>query len=179
MYRLWTFIIALVMCNTSFAENQDILEIRQEYKVIRSALPNLQEYSDTLLGFSAEGMDATIYKDKSGTIRLLKITAFGETGKLIAEYYYKGGDLIFAFKQSHRYNVPFYIDEERAKELGSESFDPKKTKITENRYYFKNGKLIRWLDNDKKRKSENSKEYKDEGMRILKNTNEIIKKMQE
>lgn len=42
-----------------------------------------------------------------------------------------------------------YLDNAQAKATGVEPFDPTKTTTTENRYYFKNNQLIRWLDQHK------------------------------
>jgi hypothetical protein len=65
-------------------------------------------------------------------------------GKRFAEYYYENEELIFAFYQTHHYNLPFYATQERADEYGGEIFDPDKTVITEDRYYFNKGKMIRY-----------------------------------
>ena len=67
------------------------------------------------------------------------------------------GKLIFAFEQEFNYNRPIYWDEKRAKENGDdEAFDTDKTTVKEDRYYFNNGKLFLWLDNEKKEKNLNN-----------------------
>jgi hypothetical protein len=84
--------------------------------------------------------------------------------------------LIFAFYESHQYNVPFYVTSKAAKEIGIEPFDAKKTKIMKNRYYFSNGAMIRWLDENKRNVSINSKEFKEAEKKIVDFSNEITAK---
>jgi hypothetical protein len=70
----------------------------------------------------------------------------------------------------------FYMTPEESKEVGSESFDPKKTKITENRYYFLNGKMIRWLDEAKKQIDTRTTEFEKAETEILDFSNQLIAK---
>lgn len=145
-----TFI--LLTSNFLFAQNKDSLveDIRLKYTEIRS---NLDSYDTTMIEIwneSTEGGQATAYYD-SGNLKLIEVVWLGETGKNQIEYYFNDGKLIFAFHQSFEYNRPFYWDEKRAKENGdNEFFDPQKTIVKEDRYYFNNEKLFLWLDNDQK-----------------------------
>jgi antitoxin component YwqK of YwqJK toxin-antitoxin module len=129
-----------------------------------------------LSGYSTEGGEVTVYRDAKTDIRLIKVKLYFESGKVIGEYYYQNGSLIFAFYEAHHYNVPFYVTSETAKEIGSEAFDPKKTKISEDRYYFNNGKMIRWLDENNKEVNANSEEFKEAEKRITDFSNELATK---
>lgn len=138
--------------NFLFAQDKDFLvkDIRLKYSEIRE---NLDFYDTTMIGIwgeSTEGGQATAYYD-NGNLKLIEVVWLGETGKSQIEYYFNNGKLIFAFDQDFDYNRPIYWDEKTAKENGdNEAFNPQKTTVKENKYYFKNEILFLWLDNDKK-----------------------------
>ena len=158
------------------AADSTISQIRKEYQSIRNALPKLKGESVELSGYSTEGGEARVYRDTKANIRLIKVALYFESGKEIREYYYQNGLLIFAFYESHRYNVPFYVTPNTAKEIGIEPFDPKKTKITKDIYYFSNGKMIRWMEENKRDVEVNSKEFKEAEKNIMDFSNKLIAK---
>lgn len=159
--RILLAMFVLFLCGSAAqAEDPTILHIRQEYRSIRNAVPTMQVESSELSGYSTEGGEAQAFRESKGDIRLIKVRLFFESGKVFEEFYYENGMLIFAFYQSHRYNVPFNVTPEIAKETGVEAFDPEKTVITEDRYYFDNGTMIRWLDASKREVTPDSTEFK-------------------
>ena len=139
-------------------------------------LPTLSEESIELNNYSSEGGVAKAYRDVKGELRLIKVELYGESGKMFEEYYYQNGLLIFVYSEDHRYNVPFYITPEKAKEIGSEPFDSQKTKIVENRYYFDNMKMIRWLNTGNKQVNATSKDFKETEKETIKFSREITAK---
>ena len=145
-------ILIFLTSNFLLAQNKDSLvkDIRSKYTEIRT---NLDSYDTTMIEIwdeSTEGGQATAYYDK-GDLKLIEVLWLGETGKKQIEYYFNDGKLIFAFDQDFDYNRPIYWDEKTAEENGDkEVFDPKKTTVKEDRYYFNNEKLFLWIDNDKK-----------------------------
>jgi hypothetical protein len=153
-----------------------IADIRKEYQAIRGALSTYTQEAVELDGYSAEGGAAKAFRDAKGSIRLIKVELCGESGKVFEEYYYRNGLLIFAFYEYHRYNVPFNVPQETVKELGIEPFDPKRTKITEDRYYFDNGTMIKWLDEEKKDVEIKSKEFRDKAKEVIDFSNEMLAK---
>lgn len=135
------------------AQSQDltIKDIREKYKNIRDNLTSYTLTNIEILDESAEGGEGKAYFDKND-IKLIEVVWYGETGKRVLEYYFDNDSLFFAFEQLFEYNAPMYIDKETAKYEGVDDyFDPDKTTIVENRYYFGNEVLIRWLDNSKKK----------------------------
>lgn len=142
----------LLTNNFLFAQNKEawVKDIRLKYSDIRT---NLDSYHTKMIDIwdeSTEGGKATAYYDNE-EIKLIEVIWYGETGKYSIEYYFYNEKLIFAFDQDFRYNRSIWWSEEDAKELGdNEIFDPKKTIITEGRYYFKNDQLFLWLDHNKK-----------------------------
>jgi len=167
-------VLALLFTGTLSADESGILEIRKEYKNIRDALPSLIKTEIELSGYSAEGGKATAYRDNKKNIRLIKVELYGESGKVFEEFYYLSGSLIFAFYKSYRYNVPFYVTPEVAKDAGGVAFDQKKTKITEDRHYFEKEKMVRWIDENKKEVTPTSKEFKESEKDIVKFSNELV-----
>jgi hypothetical protein len=139
-------------------------------------LPRLKSESFELSGYATEGGEANAFRDSKGDIRLIKVQLFFESGKVFEEFYYENCALIFAYYRRQRYNVPFYVTPETAKEIGGESFDPKKTAITEDRYYFDKGKMIRWLNEKKIAVQPESKEFQDSEKEITGASNEMLSK---
>ncbi|PYS71386.1 MAG: hypothetical protein DMF73_10830 [Acidobacteria bacterium] len=170
-------ILVLVFSGLSLAADESaILSIRKEYQSIQNALPSLKGETVDLPDYSTEGADATAYRDRTGNIRALKAGLFFESGKQYENFYYKNGMLIFAFYQFHRYNQHPGITPEIAKKEWMEPFDPKKTTITEDRYYFEKGKMIRWLDQNKNEVKPDSKEFKEAEKDVTGRSNEMLSK---
>jgi|GEM_PF-3016005 len=155
-----------------------IQEIKFEYQSIISALPSLRIEQAELSGYSTEGGSASAYRDTRGNIRFLKVELYGESGKVIEEYYLRNRQLIFVYSVRYQYNVPFYLTPERSSEIGSEAFDSKKTTVHEDRYYFDNHKLFRWINGEKKKISPDSKEFKKAEKYLLSSFNEFIAKFE-
>lgn len=149
--RTLTAIMTLLLFSTlTVAQSTDstINDIRFKYKNIRTHLVSYDTIMFAIWDKSKEGGHAIAYYDKNNDLKLIEVTWFGETGKRITEYYFDNRKLIFAFDQDFDYNRPIYWGEKKAKEKGdNEVFDPKKTTVKEDRYYFKNEKLFLWLDN--------------------------------
>lgn len=145
-----TFI--LLTSNYLFSQNKDSLvnDIRSTYSEIRA---NLDSYDTTMIEIwdeSPEGGQATAYYE-SENLKLIEVVWFGDTGKNQIEYYFNDGKLIFAFEKDFEYNQPIYLDKGTDKENGdTKVFDPEKTVVIEDWYYFENEKLFLWLDNNKK-----------------------------
>jgi hypothetical protein len=124
-----------------------IAAIRAEYSAVKKALPKLKCTTKSVDGISTDGAEAKAYRDSKGKIRFLAMAIYSESWRGAEEYCFKDGKLIFAFTRDTRYNVPYYIDAAGAKETGGEAFDPKKSKVIENRFYFENDRLVRWQKN--------------------------------
>lgn len=82
-----------------------------------------------LPGRSAEGGRLVAHFDR-GELKLLRATFYGETGRNEEEYYFDAGRLFFAFTKESRYDKPF----------------GRVVSTAENRFYFRDRKLLRWLD---------------------------------
>jgi hypothetical protein len=175
--RLTVAIGILLFSSFALAEDTSVVSIRKEYQLIQQALPTLITESVELEDYALEGADAKAYRDKQGAIRLIEADLFHESGKEFKEFYYKKGSLIFALYVTHRYNQHTGITPEIAKQEGiEEAFDPKKTLITEDRYYFSDSKMIRWINKDHKEVNPNSKEFIDNEQEVMESSNDLLSK---
>ncbi|MDH5651782.1 MAG: hypothetical protein OEZ39_07895 [Gammaproteobacteria bacterium] len=129
-------------------EPNQIIWIKNEYKLIRDDLKKYESIRFEVSQESAEGSEGLAYTDANGDIRLIEVSHFGETGKSHTEYYYFKGKPFFVLEESYRYNSHIMITEAHAKDLredgvvGMEAFDENKTVKNEYRYYFNNGKVL-------------------------------------
>ncbi|GAB1409608.1 hypothetical protein MASR1M90_07620 [Desulfovibrionales bacterium] len=171
-------IFCFAVSTSALAEEADIVRIRSHYQKIRQALPNFKRVHINVDDLSTEGGEAQAYYDTQGHIRLVTTQLFFESGKTFEEHYYADDALIFVLSTDHRYNVPIYVDQETADEFHCEAFDPKKSKILENRYYFSSGKMIRWLDGNKKAVSPEHSEFIDAEKTVVHNAQEFYSRFQ-
>jgi hypothetical protein len=104
--------------------------IRQRYAAVNRGLPKYRAVKKELSGFSTEGGELVAYFD-GPTVMKLSATHYGETGRSLEEFYYWEGKLIFAFRKRDTYDRPM---------------SGKVSKTAEDRFYFNDGVLIRWVD---------------------------------
>ncbi len=142
--------------------DSEITYIRTQYKAVNELCKKITPISLDADNESTEGGELLGYKGEEAIIKI-QSTYYGETGKLVTEYYYNEASLFFVFSSSFDYNVPIY---------DTESFDLSKSVIIENRYYFKDAKLIKWLDREKKEVS--SALFKDKQADINKESSLVL-----
>ena len=145
------FLLFLLVSGPMLSSAQDpaaILKIRARFNAVNTMLSKSTPQSYELSG-STEGGELLIY-NLDGKLLRLTATYYGETGKWVEDYYLDDlGFPVFVFTQDYAYNRPFYYTEAEARSNGdTEWFDPEKTTVAENRYYFEDEQLIRWLDPD-------------------------------
>ena len=151
-----------------------IKDIRAEYSSIRTQIENFSIDSLNIMGQSSEGGIAYIYKNRLGQSRLIISKFYGELGKIESEYYIKNDSLFFMFSQNFNYNAPFFMTTQNYANEGFELFDPDKTSIHENRYYFENDKLIRWINQDKKFVDSGSEDFNKKEKAVLELFHELV-----
>ncbi len=133
--RLLTFIVAAlaVVFRTSIVEpvyGQDpIPSIRKQYAAINKRVAKYRKVKKELSGFSLEGGELLAYFDGRAVVKIV-VRHFGEGGQTLEEYYYANSQLIFVFEKVSHYNQPM---------------SGRVVRTSENRYYFKNDDLIRWV----------------------------------
>lgn len=114
----------------SFQEKDSISSIRQRYATINKSLAKYKLVKKELSGFSTEGGELIAYFDGPAIVKIAA-TYQGETGSSFEEFYYWKGKLIFVFRKQDTYDEPM---------------SGKVVKTRENRFYFSNDELIRWIN---------------------------------
>jgi hypothetical protein len=104
--------------------------IRKQYATINQRVARYKKVGKELSGFSAEGGKLIAYFDGPAIVKITA-TYYGEGGRADEEYYYQDGKLIFIYRKDSTYSRPL---------------SGKVIKIIENRFYFQNDRLIRWLN---------------------------------
>jgi hypothetical protein len=122
--------------NSDSVETQIAL-IRMEYNKIHADEPKFRVVTEDMDDRSAEGGEMKkFYLGKS--LQKARLIFYGETGKAVFEYYFQDGIVIFFLKRTFNYNIPMYMKGSRV------------NKIEEERFYFTNRKLIRWIGPNRK-----------------------------
>lgn len=177
MQKLIISFFLLFSAPALFANNDAaIATIRQAYEQTHNNLCKFKTTEFDAGTNSSEGVEAKAFRDKDGQIKLIKTIIYSEMGKNTREYYYANNQLIFVLDATQTYNAPMYLDDVQAKAAGVEPFDPTKTTTTENRYYFKNNQLIRWLDPQKKAIASNTSNYQLQAKTLLADSNRLMRK---
>jgi hypothetical protein len=146
--------------NPDSTEAQIVL-IRKEYNMIHANEPKFKVVTEDMDDRSTEGGEIKkYYQGKS--LRKARLIFYGETGKTVFEYYFVDGMVIFFLKKIYDYNIPMYMKGSRV------------SKIEEERFYFNNRKLIRWISSDGKIIAANLYSGKED--EILKDLNETVYK---
>ena len=117
------------------SSEEKIKSIRAQYTEIENELKGCRQVQRDLPDESAEGGELTAWF-KGSSLRKLSARFFGETGKALEEYYFANDNrLIFVLRIETHYTKPMS--------------GVVKNK-TEQRFYFADGKLIRWLNQQNK-----------------------------
>ena len=107
-----------------------ILTIRRQYAAINKGARRYKKVKKELSGFSLEGGELFAYFDGPAIVKIIA-NHFGEMGRASEEYYYSKGKLIFVYRKDFRYNYPM---------------SGKVVSTRENRFYFHNDGLFRWIN---------------------------------
>jgi len=155
------FLLALFILSahgSAKAQSEAAIEtIRQHYAAINKNVTLYRRVKKDLAGYSAEGGEL-IASFHGPTIMKIAATFFGETGKTTEEYYYWDGKLIFVFRREAHYDKPL---------------SGKVVSTIENRFYFKEDKLIRWIDENGKEIAASSTEFAEKEKEYLKSSKEF------
>lgn len=119
-----------------------ILVIRHRYAAINKNQKKYRVVKKELSGFSTEGGELSAYFD-GGSIVKIAVMNNGETNSFFEEFYYHNEKLIFVYRKQEIYDEPM------AKVV--------KTKV--NRFYFADGELIRWINENGEQVAANNVEY--------------------
>ena len=135
-----------------------ILTIRQQYAAINRGAARYKKVKKELLNFSAEGGLLIAYLSGPSIVKI-SATFYGEIGRATDEFYYSNDKLIFVYRKHLHY---------------SGQLTGKVVRTTENRYYFKDDKLIRWIGEDGKQVSPTAPEFAQGEARVLASSKQFI-----
>lgn len=139
IFRLWCCLALLIVATLpSRAETvaQTVNKARHNYARIEQDLKHFTRRETELSDFSTEGGDLVAYFQK-GAVRKLVAQYYGESGHATEEYYFSGGRLFFVLRTEMHYDKPTEIYGKAARKA-------------QNRSYFADGKLVRWVDENGK-----------------------------
>jgi hypothetical protein len=153
-----TLLVSSAFALTPAQTADPIQTIRQHYTRINGNVRLYTKVKKDLDGFSAEGGQLVAYSH-GPTIMKMVATFFGEGGRATEEYYYWDGKLIFVLRTDYRYDKPL---------------SGKVVKTTENRFYFNDDKLIRWIDENSKQPASDTNEYQEKQNEYLKSSKQLV-----
>ena len=143
------------------AQDPDSIQaIRQQYAAINRNAARYKKVKKELMGFSAEGGELVAYL-RGPSIVKITATFYGEMGRATDEFYYSNGKLIFVFRKHSHY---------------SGHLTGKVVRTTENRYYFKDDKLIRWIGEDGKQVALTAPDFVQGEARVLASSRQFIER---
>lgn len=160
-------LVAIVLCGgfasyeaqAQGAQDPDPIQaIRRQYAAINRGAAKYKKVKKELVGFSAEGGELVAYLSGPSIVKV-SATFYGEMGRATDEFYYSNDKLIFAYRKHSHYNRPL---------------TGKVVRTTENRYYFKDDKLIRWIGEDGKQVSNTAPEFSQAETRLLASSQQFI-----
>jgi hypothetical protein len=137
----WANVAVTASANSSQGKDS-ISSIRQRYAAINKNLAKYRLVKKELSGFSTEGGELTAYFDGTEIVKIAA-TFNGETNSWFEEFYYRNGRLMFVFRKQEIYDAPMN----------------KVVKTKENRFYFNNDELIRWINENGKEVAASNSEY--------------------
>lgn len=141
-----------------------IADIKIRYNQINPRLNSMTTIERDHMEISTEGGHLKAFMD-NGKPAMIREKIFGEMYQYTRENFFWNDQLFFAYEKVYDYKVPMYVDE----------FNLDKSKITENRFYFKGNKLIKWTQGAKEIK--NSEEFYKEEKWLLGNAKVIVDKI--
>ena len=128
---------------------EDIKAIKVMYADIKNNINTYEKIDDQ------EGTTSYTYYFKANDIKLISTGWSEPSGEKYDEYYYKGKKIFFIF-----------ISESMFQQDKEGNYSDKKVNKTENRYYFKNDKMIQWIKN-KNIIEVNSQEFKSKEKELI------------
>src|ERR1044072_8176173 len=131
--------------------------IRERYQQINAKISTYRHIEIESGEESSEGGGVTGYLSKD-TVMLIVEDVYGEMGKTRTEIYFDHAAPVFIYDRDYKYSRPMY----------DSTFDEKETQIAEDRTYFYNNKLIRWIDKEHKTRVERDPAFTEKEQALLK-----------
>tara|TARA_R110002096_G_C14271005_1_gene695621 strand:- start:38 stop:640 length:603 start_codon:yes stop_codon:yes gene_type:complete len=160
------------------ADREIAIDLTKPIRENQSKIDQIKKWSqiDSLdIWESAEG-GTSIYLYDKDSLKKIVLKQYGETGKMISEFYIKNGKLSLANEKSYDYNRPIYWDSIKMLENGdNQVFDIKKSELIEYWTYFKDDRLITQINNQEDCPSD-IKYLESERIRLITEYNMLLNK---
>jgi hypothetical protein len=125
--------------NTRFDTLSELIAIKNQFKKINVEINSYNKVHKDVYEESSEGSSLDAFYDNKSNIKKSIGTFYGETGKIYIEYYYTDErKVFFIFSKETNYLKPIFLDS-----------SGKIKSVVENRYYFYNENLFKWISNSK------------------------------
>jgi hypothetical protein len=123
--------------NATAQSAAQIASIRNEVNAINNNAKKYAKNTKSVEGISIEGTEATYFGSGKG-LKKINAKSYGETYNMTTELYYSGEELIFVYRKINSYDTQIGMNP-----------SPKVVSVKESRFYFSNGKLIKFLNGKK------------------------------
>jgi hypothetical protein len=133
------------------ASGDSIESIRAHYASINKNIKRYRKVEKDADGYSTEGGTITAYFD-GDSIKKIAGHFYGEIGRADEDYYYWDDQLIFVFRKESTYDRPL---------------SGKVVATKESRFYFENGRMIRWLNEKGRQVPPSSSGYREKQSEYL------------
>lgn len=133
------FLIAIVFVTFALSgaanaqTEKEIAKIRAEVAAINKGAAKYKKTTKNVEDISLEGTEAT-FSSAGGNLKKITSKMYGETYNATGEFYYRNGQLIFAFLKHNQYDTQIGLGK-----------TPKVVRAEQRRFYFAEGELIRLL----------------------------------
>ena len=155
-------LLALTLLVPVVARADDAALARARYAAVEQAASKATVVKRELQGYSLERGELTAYFQRGVPLKFIA-RHYGETGKTTDELYFWQGRLFFVLSTREIYDMP----------IGASSRPGKVSSRGQMRYYFNNGKLWRWND-EEGRTIERGAEFKAQEQEQLKFAREML-----
>jgi hypothetical protein len=138
MLRLLPFLLVLNL--QAFAQTENVLQhIRDRYQEVNKNISSYRVAGIDMVDFSTEGGSLEGYF-VGDTLQMMVRVVYGEMGRDRLEVYYDKSTPVFFYNRHYKYEVPIH----------DSTFDQHKWAVDEERGYFHQGKMVRWIDKKNK-----------------------------
>jgi len=168
-----TFMAVLFIAS---CKEDDIGDIMSVYNLTNKEMPTYTHKTVDMTGTTKTGGTVNGYY-KGKDLRKATLEFFFDTGRTYSEFYFDDGELVMMVQQKFHYNRPYYYDEDRARANNdTEWYDDSKSEKMMTRCYFKDGDMIKWVDDNKLNRLPDTKEFANQQKQVIADA-ESIKKM--
>jgi hypothetical protein len=179
MKQFLSILFITVVCFSACKRKQEdvLASVRKHYAEINAKLKDYTPKHVDDISTPGGGAINGYYRDDE--IKKIAAEHYADSCRTFSEYYFDDGMLIFVVKQNFIYNKPISYTEEKAKALGdSVWYDDKKTRLEVSRYYFRENKMVKWIQGESDMPV-NTSEFIDKQSQILVEAVLYIKELKE